>query len=118
MPGDLATSLVWPGSPPTSLGFGFGLSEVLLGVEYGTSWLGVSRVIEIANVDCSGLPVIESAGIRAGGTGMYVLIRDRREVFCTECSGNGPFGVCMLTARPLKQGILKGQERMDLVNES
>lgn len=100
-------SVEWPGRPPTSLGFGLGFSGVLLGVEYGTSWLGVRSVMEIAKVDCSGFPEVESAGMRAGGTGMYVLIRDRREVFWTECSGRGPLGVCMLTARPLKQGMVK-----------
>ena len=31
---------------------------------------GVRRVIDIANVDCSGLFVRESAGTFAGGTGM------------------------------------------------
>ena len=51
-------------------GFGFGVCGVGLGVEYGTSWPGVSRVIEIANVEGSGLVDVESAGILGGGTGM------------------------------------------------
>ena len=63
-------------------------------------------MIEIAKVDCSGIFVVESNGILGGGTGMYVEIRDSRDVFCTECSGSGPFGVCMLTARPLKHGMM------------
>jgi hypothetical protein len=75
-------------------------------------------VIEIAKVDCSGLSEEESVGIRAGGTGMYDDIRDRREDRWTAYSGRGPLGVWMLTARPLKQGMLN--ERMDLlrVNDS
>lgn len=62
--------------------------------------------MEIAKEDGSGLFEEPSVGILGGGTGMYVLILDRRDCFWTECSGNGPFGVWMLTARPLKQGIL------------
>jgi hypothetical protein len=67
--------------------------------------------MEIAKVDCSGLPVTESAGTFAGGTGMKALILDKREAFCTEYSGSGPFGVCMLTARPLKQGMIRFESR-------
>lgn len=62
--------------------------------------------MEMAKVDCSGLVSFESVGIRGGGTGMYVEIRDARDCFCTECSGRGPSGVCIETAKPLKQGML------------
>jgi hypothetical protein len=68
---------------------------------------GVSNVIEIANVDCSGRPVVESEGTFAGGTGIYEVIRDARLCFWMEYSEIGPSGVWMLTARPLKQGILR-----------
>jgi hypothetical protein len=61
--------------------------------------------MDIANVDCSALLVVEPSGILAGGTGMYELIRASLDCRCTEYSGNGPSGVCMLTARPLKQGM-------------
>jgi len=47
----------------------------------------------MAKVDGSGLLVVESVGMRGAGTGMYVLIRDSRDVFWTEYSGKGPFGV-------------------------
>ena len=36
---------------------------------------------------------------------MYVVMRDWRVCFWTECSAMGPSVVCMETARPLKQGI-------------
>lgn len=62
--------------------------------------------MEIAKVDCSGMPVCESGGTFAGGTGMYEDMRDARDCFCIENSDMGPSGVCMLTARPLKHGIL------------
>jgi hypothetical protein len=68
---------------------------------------GVSNVIEIAKVDCSGRPVVESDGTFAGGTGMYVVMRDARVCFWMENSEIGPSGVWILTARPLKQGILR-----------
>jgi hypothetical protein len=42
---------------------------------------------------------------------MKALILDKREAFCTEYSGSGPFGVCMLTARPLKQGMIRFEYR-------
>lgn len=60
----------------------------------------------MAKVDCSGILVEEPSGTLAGGTGMYVDIRDNLEAFWTEYSGSGPFGVWMLTARPLKQGMM------------
>ena len=80
-------------------------------MEYGTSWPGVRRVIEMANVDCSGLSLVESVGNFGGGTGMYEEIRDNRIDRWTEYSGKGPEGVWMLTARPLKQGIALTQTR-------
>lgn len=63
-------------------------------------------MIEIAKVEGSGLFEVESGGMRGGGTGIKVDIRDNRDVFCTEYSGSGPSGVWILTARPLKQGML------------
>ena len=45
-----------------------------LGVEYGTFIPGVSRVIEIAKFDCSGL--WDSEEIFGGGTAIYALIRE------------------------------------------
>lgn len=62
--------------------------------------------MEMAKVDCSGL--LAPGGILAGGTGMYEVIRWAREFFWIEYSGSGPSGVWMLTARPWKQGILRG----------
>lgn len=63
----------------------------------------MSSVIDIANVDCSGL--LEPSGIFAGGTGMYDVIRWALDCFCIECSGSGPDGVWILTASPRKQGM-------------
>lgn len=57
------------GKLPTTFAFGCGFSGVGFGVEYGTLWPGVSRVMEMANVDCSDLPVAGS-GTFAGGTGI------------------------------------------------
>lgn len=37
---------------------------------------------------------------------MYVDMREALDTFCTEYSGRGPSGVCMETAKPLKQGIV------------
>lgn len=71
-------SLVWPGRPPTTLGFGDTFSKVGFGAEYGTSCPELRRVIEIAKVDCSGFPVLE-AGSLAGGTGIKEAIRDARD---------------------------------------
>ena len=58
------------GRPPTIRGRGKGSSAVGLGREYGTVRPGVSKVMDMANVDCSGLLVKESCGTLAGGTGM------------------------------------------------
>ena len=66
--------------------------------------------MDMAKVDCSGLSEMSSVGIRAGGTGMYEEIRERREERWTAYSGRGPFGVWMLTAKPLKQGIVAEKE--------
>jgi hypothetical protein len=55
-------------SAPTSFGRGKGFSGVSLGVEYGTCIPGVKRVIDMANVDCSGL--VDSERILGGGTGI------------------------------------------------
>lgn len=93
-----------PGSPPTVLGFGNGFSGVTLGVEYGTSCPGVKRVMEMANVDCSGFPEPES-GILGAGTGIKEAMRDARDWRWIEYSEMGPLGVCMLTASPLKHGM-------------
>lgn len=60
----------------------------------------------MAKVDCSGLLSLELVGIRGGGTGMYVEILEARDCFWTECSGRGPSGVWIDTAKPLKHGIL------------
>lgn len=38
---------------------------------------------------------------------MKVEILESLDVFCTEYSVRGPSGVWMLTARPLKQGMLR-----------
>ena len=55
-------------------------------------------------MDCSGtVEVVETLG---GGTGMYDVILENRPCLMIECSGRGPSGVCMLTAKPLKQGML------------
>lgn len=64
-------------------------------------------MIDIANVDCSGrlLLLSGSDGNLGGGTGMYELMRETLDCFWMEYSGRGPSGVCMLTARPLKQGM-------------
>lgn len=62
--------------------------------------------MDIAKDDGSGLVEELSVGTLGGGTGMYVLMRDSRDCFWTEYSGRGPLGVCMLTARPLKQGMM------------
>lgn len=72
-------------------------------MEYGTGSPGVSRVMEIANFEGSGL--MESCCTFALGTGMYVLTRDTLDCFCTEYSGSGAPSACTLTAIPLKQGI-------------
>ena len=56
------------GKPPTSLGLGNGSSAVGLGVEYGTVMPGVSRVMDMAKVDCSG--ILELGLSFAGGTGI------------------------------------------------
>ena len=61
--------------------------------------------MEIANLDGSGLLDVESLGIFAGGTGMYVFTRELRDSFCTEYSGSGAESACTLTAMPLKHGI-------------
>lgn len=37
---------------------------------------------------------------------MYVLMRPKRDRLWTPCSARGPSGVCMLTAMPLKHGML------------
>jgi hypothetical protein len=73
------------------------------GVEYGTGKPGVRSVIEMANLDGSGLIEATSFGF---GTGMYVLTRETLDCFCTEYSGSGAPSACTLTAIPLKQGIV------------
>ena len=60
--------------------------------------------MDIAKVEGSALS--EVVEILGGGTGMYEVMRDTRACFWIEYSGSGPSGVCMLTARPLKHGIL------------
>lgn len=60
--------------------------------------------MEMANVDGSG--ACEFAESFGGGTGMYDVMRFRRFCRWTECSANGPSGVWMETARPLKHGIV------------
>jgi hypothetical protein len=92
----LPRSPVAPGSPPTTFALGLGSSGVAFGVEYGTWRPGVSRVIEMAKVDCSGL--VAPGGTFAGGTGMYDVMRWNLDCFWIECSGRGPFGVWMETA--------------------
>lgn len=71
----------------------------------------------MAKVDCSGLSEVSSVGIRAGGTGMYEEIRERREERWTAYSERGPLGVWMLTAKPLKQGIVAEEQGMACVKE-
>ena len=63
--------------------------------------------MEMAKVDCSGLFANEATGTLAGGTGMYEVIREARPCFWMEYSESGPSGVCMLTASPLKHGMVK-----------
>jgi hypothetical protein len=53
-------------------------------------------VIEMANVDCSGL--VAPGGTFAGGTGMYEVMRWNLDCFWIECSASGPLGVWMETA--------------------
>ena len=53
-----------------------------------------------------GPALFEVVEMRGGGTGIYELIREARVCFWIEYSGSGPSGVCMLTAKPLKHGIL------------
>ena len=76
------------------------------GVEYGTARPGVRRVMEIANLDGSGLFEEGSAGIVGLGTGIYVLTRETLDCFWTWCSGSGEPSAWTLTAMPLKHGIL------------
>ena len=58
------------GGALTIRGRGKGFSGVGFGCEYGTLRPGVRSVMEMANVDCSSLFVVESCGTFAGGTGM------------------------------------------------
>jgi len=44
-----------PGRPATSCGVGYGSAAVGLGAEYGTGRPGVRRVMEMANLEGSGL---------------------------------------------------------------
>ena len=64
-------------------------------------------MMEIAKVDCSSLFVRDDVGTFAGGTGMYDVIREARPCFWMEYSGSGPSEVWMLTAKPLKHGMLE-----------
>jgi hypothetical protein len=57
----------------------------------------------MAKVDCSGL--VAPGGILAGGTGIYEVILWNLDWRWIECSGSGPEGVWMLTARPKKHGM-------------
>ena len=41
---------------------------------------------------------------------MYVLMRESRDCFCMPCSGSGAELAWMLTAMPLKQGIVAPEE--------
>lgn len=41
-------------------------------------------------------------------------MRENLVCFCMECSARGPSGVCMLTASPLKQGMLRKVSSADL----
>ena len=70
----------------------------------------------MAKVDCSALVASPLAGILGGGTGMYVEIREARDTFWTECSGSGPSGVCIETARPLKQGMVNVGEPVQVAS--
>lgn len=64
----------------------------------------MSRVIEMANLEGSGL---WDSGFSWGwGTGMYELILDRRDCVCMPYSGTGAPLAWMLTAMPLKQGMV------------
>lgn len=63
--------------------------------------------MEIAKVDCSGLPLDEASGTFGGGTGMKQAMRDARDCRWIEYSDIGPSGVWMLTAKPLKHGMAK-----------
>lgn len=76
------------------------------GVEYGTSCSGFRRVIEMAKVDCSAFSEPDS-GTLGGGTGMKQAIREARDWRWIEYSEIGPSGVWMLTASPLKQGMMR-----------
>lgn len=64
---------------------------------------GVRRVMEIANLAASGFASLFSFG---WGTGIYVLILEKRDCFCIPYSGNGDPFAWMLTAMPLKHGIM------------
>jgi hypothetical protein len=44
-----------------------------------------------------------------------VLIRERRDCFCMPCSGSGAEFAWMLTAMPLKQGIVAVRAENELV---
>jgi hypothetical protein len=61
--------------------------------------------MEIAKVDCSGLPWDEESGTFGGGTGMKQAMRDARDCLWIEYSEIGPSGVWILTAKPLKHGM-------------
>ena len=58
--------------------------------------------MEMANRAGSGL----FSPIRAGGTGMYVLTLEWRDCFWSPCSGIGAWLEWMLTAMPLKHGMV------------
>ena len=60
----------------------------------------------MAKVDCSGLAVSELVLIFGEGTGMYDVILPALVCLWIEYSDSGPSGVWMLTAKPLKHGIL------------
>ena len=78
-----------PGRAPTVCGFGYGSFAVGLGALYGTARPGVKRVMEMANLEGSGLFEAGSWGILGFGTGMYVLTRETRDCFWMEYSGSG-----------------------------
>ena len=61
--------------------------------------------MEMAKVEGSALP--DTGETLGGGTGMYEEILDCRDCLWMECSGEGPSGVWMDTARPLKQGMVE-----------
>ena len=67
--------------------------------------------MEIANVDCSCTLIEEFWDVLGSGTGIYALIREALDCFCIEYSGNA-CGACMLTAKPLKQGMLLSAESL------